>query len=807
MANNYTGMFSGNSGLVSKSDLGNRDGVIKSLDSIDITLSDDELLSNLKTRIEDAKADWDDQTDNGYNLSEKRRLNKQYFDGEQIQTKLKGDQIPYVENQIWIGWSAVLAYLTSSVAHPNVYPSSDSSEAKRFGVFFEKVLSAHNDQFEFNNIASKVVNDAGINYIGVIKLEYDPNYGENGEIVPKLIDPENLVVDNHTPYDENPEFISYKSRMTCAEMIHRWPSKKEDILKVASVQTEKGHLNLDTILAVTEVWMTYYDSEFEPCEGVVYFCDDIILEKIKNPNFSYTNSELNIIKTPPKPFVFCNLSPDGRFLIDKTSSIEQARQMQDFLNLAGRHSLESSLRSNPTIVINGASLNENDAVSSEKLATKSVITLTNVPQGSNASSEFGVVPAATISPELLAQKQDLRSQVLAILGAPDVITGSIDNGDLSPTLGQSQIKKDQAQGRLDLMTRSIDKFYTDYYRLLAHFMSVWYQKKHTFTSSTNDGYKRIYISRGMIDTKIEIHVLGGSTLPINKAEQQQIAEGLLENKAISLLDYYKISGLNNSQEMYDNYIQFVKDPFSLARKESSEVDEFTAQQILERFEDEDAVEVIDSSDGLIKSLRNLTLTKEFKSKSKKVQNKFNQYISTVIIENLKRRIIDNAAQQGVMALEPDLKFTPSQIGAVAQAAGAGAPGGASDPTIPGAQQAAQAVGLNPNGTPITRQAVPQPKTTIAQPGRSYVNAQGQTIAPNGQVIDPNHFYTVQELATMGLSPQDLQNEAQQALSEAGIAPQNQAQPQPQAPQVPPQGQQVPQPQPQPQPEMSPQAVQ
>lgn len=796
MNDNVTGLYTRNFGEVSRNDLSGKDGLLNSLASIDIRLDDDELVANLKERIETSISEWDNKTDNGYNLSEKRRLNKEYFDGEQIQGKLRRSQIPYTENQIWIGWSAVLAYLTNGIAQPNVYPSSDSDQAKRFGVFYEKVLRAHNDVFEFNNIASKVVNDAGLSYIGGVKLEFDPDFGENGEIVPKLIDPENLIVDNHTPYGENPEFIAYKSRMSAAEMIHRWPHKEKDILNIASIINENGKPNVDAILVLTEVWLTYYDSKYEPQEGVVYYCENVLLEKGKNPNFSYVNSELNILKMPPKPFVFCNISSDGRLLIDKVTPVEQARIMQDFLNLAGRHSLESSLKSNPTLIVNGATLSEDDANNTDKLATRSVITLTNVPQGSNTESQYGTIPASVVSPELLAQKQDLRTQVLALLGAPDVITGTGDNGDIAPTLGQSQIKKDQAQGRLDLMTRAIDKFYTDYYRLVAHMMSIWYTKRHSFTSASNNGFKRIYISRGVIDTKIEIHVQGGSTLPINKAEQQAIAQGLLEAKAISLLDFYKISGIDNPQELYDNYIQFVKDPESLARKESNEMDEFTAQQILERFEDNDKdVEVTDHSIGLIKSLRNITLSQEFKEKSKKVQTNFKEYISKLITANLKAQIIDNAAKQGVMALEPNLKFTPSQIGAVVQASGIGAPGGALDATIPGASQMAQSLGLNANGTPVTSNTVQQPQaqnqTKFAQPGSSYVNAQGQTVAPNGQVIDPNHFYTIQELAAMGLSPENMQDEAQKAQAQISNAPQ-----QPQTPQATqPQPQQVvPQPQ-------------
>jgi hypothetical protein len=788
MNNDFTGMFSRNSGTVSKGDLTGKSGVIEALGNLDVTINDEELLQNLKTRIDTANTDWNDSTDDGYNLSEKRRLNKLYFDGYQIQNKLKPGQIPYSENQIWVGWSAVLAYLTNRIAQPNVYPSSDSDTAKRFGVFFEKVLRSHNDKFEFRDIAAKVVNDSGLSYIGCVKLEFDPDAGENGEIVPKLIDPENLTVDNHTPYGESPALLDYKSPMSAAEMIHRWPDKKEKILQLASLSTEGGKADLDVLLILGESWFTYYDSKFEPQEGVIYYCDNEILEKSKNPNFSYVDDSLNIIKTPPKPFIFCNISSDGRLLIDKTNPVEQARIMQDFLNLAGRHSLESSLRSNPTIVVNGAVLSEDDAVSADKLATKAVITLTNVPQGSNAESEFGVVPASVVSPELLAQKQDLRTQTLAMLGAPDVITGTGDNGDTVPTLGQSQIKKDQAQGRLDLMTRSIDKFYTDYYRLLAHMMSIWYTKRHSFTSKSNSGYQRIFISRGMIDEKVEIHSEGGSTLPVNKGEQQEIAENLLNNKAIALLDYYKISGIENAQELYDNYIQFTQDPRSLARKESSQEYEFTAQQTLELFEDEPEVEISESSDGFIKAMRNLTVSPDFKDKSKKVQKRFNDYIAKVIIENLKRKIVDNAAQQGVMALEPDLKFTPAQIGAVVQAAGAGAQGGPSDPTIPGAAQAAQQAGLNPDGTP---QQTPTPPSQAPQ-ATTYKNAQGQLVAPNGQPVDPNHFYSIQELAQMGLSPQNLQEEAARAQQQQTPVPPTQ---QPGTPQQQPmQPQQQPQPQ-------------
>jgi hypothetical protein len=164
-------------------------------------------------------------------------------------------------------------------------------------------------------------------------------------------------------------------------------------------------------------------------------------------------------------------------------------------------------------------------------------------------------------------------------------------------------------------------------------------------------------------------------------------------------------------------------------------------------------------------------------------------MAKVIIENLKRKIVDEAAKQGVMALEPDLKFTPIQIGTAVQAAGAGVPGGASDPTIPGAAQAAQQAGLNPDGTPQQSQQPTAPTTPPPQV-TTYKDAQGQLVTPNGQSIDPNHFYSIQELAAMGLSPQNLQAEAARAqqqqtpLPGSAQQPQQPQQPMPQQPQAP-----------------------
>ena len=209
-------LLSDDTGNVSRTNISDKDGVIESLNVIDISLDDSELIRNLTARINESKSEWDSKTDDGYNLSEKRRLNKQYYDGNQIHSNLNPSQIPYVENQIWIGWSAVLSYLTSRVAQPSVYPSSDSDDAKRFGVFFEKVLKAHNDKFEFRDISAKVVNDAGLSYIGAVKLEFDPDLGECGEVVPKLVNPENLIVDNNTPYGENPQFIAYKQPISAS---------------------------------------------------------------------------------------------------------------------------------------------------------------------------------------------------------------------------------------------------------------------------------------------------------------------------------------------------------------------------------------------------------------------------------------------------------------------------------------------------------------------------------------------------------------------------------------------------------------
>lgn len=778
--NNSFGMFRSSS-QATQSDLTGKEGVIDSLASIDIDLDDDELVQNMKHRIEDARDFWNETSDNGFNLSETRKENNAYYNGHQLMSsELTSDQIPYIENQLFIGESAVESYLTARVAQPQVYPSSNKDADRVFASFFEKVISAHNTRYHFGDIATKAVRDAMINHVGVIKLEFDPDEGKGGDIVPVLVDPVNIVIDNNTKWNENPEFIAYTTKMTAKEMVHRWKNKKKAILEMSGItDSETGKTNLDKIMAVTEVWMTYYDKNFEPCEGVAYFCDDLLLEKTKNPNFIYSKPEMNYFSCPKKPFVFMNINSDGRYLVDKTTPFDQARIMQDFLNISGRHSLESSLRSNPTLVIDGGSISEDDMASSDTLSTRNTIVLTDLNPGENATNKYGVVPAANVSPELMTQKQDIRTQVQALIGAPAEFTGTGDADETAPTATQSMMKKDQASGRLDLMRRAIDIFYANYYRMLTQMACVWYKDPHKFMERSDNHYNAMIIQRENIDTGIEIHVEAGSTAPQDRAGQQSLLQQMLMAKIISPYDWMRIAGVEDFEKVYDNWIKFQNNPSDLAREGLDESDDFNARQILDTFIlDETEPEPDDSRPEFILALRKVTLTDYFRDQSRKVQKKFNEFINATIRKNLSDQILDNAAKDGVMALNPDLKFTPAQIGAVTQAAGA--QGASTDASVEGNPAIASQIGLNPNGTPLSQggQTQGQPQQSMAPQAQQLQNGM---VKIGNNVIDPNHQYSIEELAQLGLSPQDMEAKAQQLQQSGEVQPQ---QPQGQPPQAP-----------------------
>lgn len=696
-------------------------GEIDELPTLAIDIPDNQIIRNLENRINDSVGYWD--TPEGYNLRNARSENTRLYLGKQIDTRsLYRFQTPYVENQIYVAEQAILSYVTNQAPQPEVSPAQDTPRSKIFASDLEKVCMAHSQKVNLQQLLEASVRNALNKRIGIIYFEFVPNHGNNGEIIPKALNPEEVIIDKNARQGENPAFISRQLKMSVNEACGRWPGKKEDIYKECGIQ-RGTYKQLEEILNIREVWITYYDKKYEPQEAVVYYFGSVVLEKDKNPNWVYSTDK-NFLDMPRKPFIPLNFDNDGQHWIDETSAVEQAGHMQALLNKRGRQLMEVADKANGILVIDTRS--GIDKAQSQDLTgdPNQHIVIAGIPGVNNQELIFRL-PPPEIPDFLMADKTDQRTTIHALMGTPSEFTGSND-GDVDPeTLGQAMMKKDQASGRQDLYVRAIDRFMNAYFNYLVQMMVVWYNEKHFFVYNGGDGeFDYLTISRDLIEDGIAVNVKSGTTLPFDKQRQEAIVLQLMKNDmSISLLDAYKLLHMQNPQQLYDNWAKQKVDPMALARDAMDEMDEAKAYiAYVEIMAGKEPKDPDDCTKEFVLSLRKLMIRDEFIKTKKKVQLKFLKYVEKAVSSLEVRMSLDMMGKEGIQLLEPQQPIQPLPPPVPLPPPGMGQPpmmGGAPPPGMPpGAPMGMPPSGgmpPPPGGMPPPMPGQPMPQPGIPQP--------------------------------------------------------------------------------------------
>ena len=633
----------------------NLPGVIDDLPSLSIDIDDRTIIQNLNNRIQDSQNYWDDSQ--GFNLTAVRNDNmRQYMNRQQDTRQLYRYQMPYNENQIYVSEQAIKAYLTAQMPQPEVSPAQDTPTSKQFGIDLEKILSAHGYIVHIDRILENCVFNAQNKRAAFVEFEFDPNIGKNGEVMPIVRDPEHCVVDKNARQGENPSFFTIMIKMSVNAMCQKWPDKKEEIYKECSI-IRGTYKQLETIVTIRKVYLTYYDKKYEAHEGLVYYFGNTVLEKLKNPNWLYANSNKNFIKTPFKPIIALNFDNDGSHWIDGTSAVEQASPMQNMLNKRGRQLSELADRANGILIVSQDSgLTKDDLQNLTMDPNQRLIIKT---AGQNVDNLIKQLDPPQIAPYLYQDKVDLRTQVANIMGTPADFTGMDDQGPES-TLGQSIIKKNQASGRMDLYIRCIDRFMHDYFNMLTQMMVVWYNADHYFVYNGGDGqFDHLVANRYLFEDGMAVTVRAGSTPPVDKSRREAIALNLAKQGVLSPLDIYKMLGLQNPQQLYDNWAKYKANPMELARDALDDIDETKAYmayvEILNGVEPEDPD---DCNKEYVLSLRKLMLRDEFLKAPKKIQTKFLKFVNKAIDSLELRTSLDIMSKEGLQLLEPKTPIQP-----------------------------------------------------------------------------------------------------------------------------------------------------
>lgn len=610
-------------------------GAIDQLSSLSLDIADSDIIKNLNQRIEDSQAYWNDTK--GFDLKNARAKNERFHLGKVSEDGLYRHQKQYRENQVFVAEESIVAYVTAQIAGPLVIPASSENRDKLFAGDLEKAIKCDNEETDLERDVELAVRNILNKRLAAWKLNYDKT---TKRIHRESVDPEHLIVDKNAALGANPAFICHVLKRSPEELITQFPDKEKDILAKLGIE-RRTPKQMTREVAIREVWVTHYDKQNEPQEGVVWYFDDLVLDRLRNPNWLYASEDKNLLEYPEKPFIFGNLINYGNHVIDSTTPLEQAISMQEYLMRRGRQIGENADKANGLLVISTESgLSKDDGQNLTGDPNQKLFVDTS--SGKNVEQLVHQIQAQQLPQYVMDDKLDARTQIGNIMAAPTDFTGSqADDGD--PTLGEVMIKKNQAAGRQDLMVRAVTRMLRHYYKYWVQMCIVWYDESRSYTYDSGDGeFDYITLKRDLIPHGIRVK----AAKPANPdtSRQEAIAIKLLEQKAISLLDAYKILKLDNPQQLYDNWAKQNADPNSLAREALDTIDEADAYVAFTDIMAGKPVEVKENpSKEYILSLRKLMINDQFLKAPKGRQNAFIKYVNKCLDSLEMRMALDEAS--------------------------------------------------------------------------------------------------------------------------------------------------------------------
>ncbi len=526
--------------------LDGQEGVAEPQDTFSLDLPDSDITQVLNERINDSRTFWNDAT--SFNLKDRRERNNRFVVGDHWHDYGGGAGIPYVQNEIFTAEQVIAAYVTGSMPELEVYPAQDTPESRRLAQNVNSMLRYHSEEHDLQGILCNVVLSILNNYIGTIELEWDPNCGEFGDIVPKFGDPKNMIVDKRAKQGENPHFNSFTQQNTAEELAAKFP-KSADKIK------NKVNDKMQSVITWRKVWVTVY-IKGEPIESLVCYFDDIVMAKAKLPHWIY-NEEVegvsNYLTKAKKPVIPFNYINDGTHWIDRYGPIDQVISLQLMIDRIGRQIQKGIAHSSPVLVFNKKALPKPAADQVRGEPWEKILV-----DAKDVRTAYGVIQADQIPAFVVNEIERLAASLHEIFGTPPQLRGESNNNQ---TATQDLMARNQAQGRQDLLVRAVDRGLDAYYKYLLQMMKVYYTEDHFASVLGEDGrYDFVALNREKIEDGIKIRVKAGSTIPMDKGRLESVALQLAKMGKISLLSLYEFLDVPNPGKHVERVIKEQVDP-------------------------------------------------------------------------------------------------------------------------------------------------------------------------------------------------------------------------------------------------------
>lgn len=500
----------------------NYEGVLDSSNVVYLNLEDQEIADILGNRITESEAWWDKE----YDLKKVRESTENMWLNKSFDERDLFDyQVPYKDNRIFVAIETLIPMVLENPSEPVVSEADSSPASKELASDVQRFLVTKTKDNEIKEKLEYVARDILMGKrIGIIKYYWDNSVGQLqddgtrfGDMRYDTVRPERVVFDSYAQDSEDVPLIAEGKESTVEELGIMFPDKKDELWKAVGI-VQGTNKQLNKKVGYREVWFNYYDKETkQKTECVVWKYENVILGKMKNPNWNYDETKtdnygrvhsLNFFNRPKKPYILFNYLRLNRFILDDTSLTEQAAIQQDILNKRGRQVVENADQANSGLIFNSEMVNQDDVANLTGDPGEKIMATGNV---NDAAARL---PINILPDYVLQDKVDARNEIDNIFATHAPVRGEKSN---APTLGQEIMSQRADIGRVKTFAASIERGTGKIYESMVQMAKVFYTDEMAVKYSNKSGATEfISFSRNSIQDGITVEVRAGSQLPVDK---------------------------------------------------------------------------------------------------------------------------------------------------------------------------------------------------------------------------------------------------------------------------------------------------
>lgn len=512
----------------------------------------DDLVKMMSSRIDDSQVVWKGEH---YHLDKTSKDNLTYYLGEQALAADMDEDDRQLDNRIFSSVQTVTTYTTSRITEPEVHPSSNTVEARKFAEDWEKSLYLKAEKEMLEEKLGYALEDAIVQRRGYLKPRYNAVTQNFCHV--DYIPCESVIIDHKArPYEEL-RYARFCLHYSPDELMTMFPDADAAIRKVFKLPANPTRAELDKEYECYEDWLFVKGDNNELDLIVFWQYNKVAFGAMQDPNWRY--GKQNFLPYHMIPLIGLNVLNDGRSWIDKTSYVEQAKYNQKTIDDRRRQiDKNAGLGSVGMPVVDSGALAEDQA---ENIVYDADLVLELDLENSGANSindVFTTWKAEPLSSDVYKDRDDAIAAVENAFGASSVQQGNQTDNN---TLGQDSLLLSAGQGRQQKTIKAIDKATCRAYLFISQFMLVYGTEEEMFETVGEDSeFDAIVMSSSEMDTKCKIRVKGGTSMPIDNQERLKMADDASQRTMIDPLTYWEIVDRPNAQKYAKRVMDYLQNP-------------------------------------------------------------------------------------------------------------------------------------------------------------------------------------------------------------------------------------------------------